>query len=129
MSLVNKKKTVWMLAGLALVVSFLLLVGCNKNNAGAVAPDARREMWLAAAGKNVFAANGCARCHSIGGQGGRMGPDLTRAGADPAHTPQWLVDHVRNPKSHNPSSRMPAFQGRINDQNLNALGAYLASLK
>ena len=58
-----------------------------------------------------------------------MGPDLTRVGADPTHTPPWLVEHVKNPRAQHPSSRMPAFEGRISDQDLAALGAYLASLK
>jgi hypothetical protein len=50
-------------------------------------------------------------------------------GADPSHTPQWLADHVKNPKSQNPNSRMPAFEGKISDKDLQALGVYLASLK
>jgi mono/diheme cytochrome c family protein len=103
------------------------MVGCSKNNASA--PGAQDDAALAAAGKPVFDANGCARCHSIGGQGGRMGPDLTRVGADPSHTPQWLVAKVKNPRATNPSSRMPPFDGKINDKDLLALSAYLASLK
>ena len=82
-----------------------------------------------ASGKAVYDSNGCTRCHSINGQGGRMGPDLSRTGATAGHTSEWLVAHVRNPKMHNPGSRMPPFEGKITDQNLMALGAYLASLK
>ena len=36
---------------------------------------------------------------------------------------------VRNPKSVNPSARMPAHGGKINEADLKALGEYLASLK
>lgn len=126
MPLANKEKTGWMLVGLGLVVSVSLLTSCNKNSGGAAVPGGAA---LIAAGQNAYTTSNCARCHSIGGQGGRMGPDLSHVGADPAHTPQWLADHVRNPKSHNPSSRMPAFQGQVSEPNLNALGAYLASLK
>jgi len=78
-----------------------------------------------AAGKAVFDANGCAKCH---GGGGRA-PDLSHEGADPNHTPQWLAQHVKNPQSQNPRSRMPAFEGKISDQDLQSLGVYLASLK
>ena len=78
-----------------------------------------------AAGKAVFDANGCARCH---GGGGRA-PDLSHEGSDPNHTPQWLAQHVKNPQSQNPRSRMPAFEGKISDQDLQSLGVYLASLK
>jgi mono/diheme cytochrome c family protein len=41
----------------------------------------------------------------------------------------WLAEHVKNPKTHNPGSRMPAFEGKISDADLRALSAYLASLK
>jgi len=116
-----------MLTGLALVVALGLAAGCNKGSGGGAAAPAGAQ--LIATGQTVFTANNCTRCHSVGGQGGRMGPDLTHVGADPSHTPQWLADHVRNPKAHNPGSRMPGFQGRITDPDLNALGVYLASLK
>jgi cbb3-type cytochrome oxidase cytochrome c subunit len=58
-----------------------------------------------------------------------MGPDLSRTGAAPGHTAQWLAEHVRNPKSHNPGSTMPAFVGKIPEADITALGDYLASLK
>ena len=57
------------------------------------------------------------------------GPDLGKLGADAAHTPQWLADHVRNPKAHKPQSRMPAYAGKIPEEDLIALADYLASLK
>jgi mono/diheme cytochrome c family protein len=144
MASVKSEWRVSRLAGFGLLAA-ALGVGCTKNGRvpasrrdvggseaaekGAGAASAQSDAALAAAGKAVFDANGCARCHSIGGQGGRMGPDLTRVGAEPGHTPQWLVEHVKNPKRHNPSSRMPAFEGRISDRDLLALGAYLGSLK
>jgi mono/diheme cytochrome c family protein len=124
MSRLKNKRTGSMMAGGALLASLLVIGGCRKNDAGAPGDAA-----LIATGKAAFNANGCARCHAVGGQGGRMGPDLTRVGADPNHTPQWLAQHVKNPRSQNPSSRMPAFEGKISDQDLLALGTYLASLK
>ena len=78
-----------------------------------------------ATGRTVFESNGCAGCHSGGGQA----PDLSHVGAEAEHTPEWLVAHIKNPKTHNPSSTMPAFAGKISDSDLLALGAYLASLK
>ena len=61
--------------------------------------------------------------------GRAKGPDLAKVGADPKHTREWLVEHIRNPKTHNPQSRMPGFAGKINDEGLLALADYLASLK
>jgi mono/diheme cytochrome c family protein len=78
----------------------------------------------------------CARCHTIGGatagggrRGGSRGPDLTTVGADPTHTVDWLVTHIRNPQAHRPDSRMPAFEGRMQPQDMRAVAEYLASLK
>src|SRR5438309_6346702 len=75
-----------------------------------------------AAGRRVFEAN-CMKCHTTdgstgapggmpggtggGGPGGggprgmmNKGPDLARIGADPTHTPQWIMDHIRDPQTH-----------------------------
>jgi mono/diheme cytochrome c family protein len=129
MASVKRERSVSRLVGLGLLAASLV-VGCTQNGgSGSSSASAQADAAMVAAGRSVFEANGCARCHSIGGQGGRMGPDLTRVGAEAGHTPQWLVEHVKNPKAHNPSSRMPAFEGRISDRDLLALGAYLASLK
>ena len=106
------------------LLAMMLALGCNKG--GGSAPGDAAQL---AAGRAAFDNNGCARCHSINGQGGRMGPDLTRVGGQPGHTPVWLAEHVKNPKTHNPGSRMPAFEGKISDTDLRALSAYLASLR
>jgi cbb3-type cytochrome oxidase cytochrome c subunit len=104
-----------------------------------------------AAGKHVYANNGCVRCHQLGETGGRpggpggsgggmpggkgprggmSGPDLTKVGAEPAHTKEWIAAHVRDPKTHKPQSRMPASgPEKISDADLDALAAYLASRK
>jgi mono/diheme cytochrome c family protein len=41
----------------------------------------------------------------------------------------WIADHIKNPRSHNPNSRMPAFGNRIAAGDIDAIAAYLASLK
>jgi mono/diheme cytochrome c family protein len=97
-----------------------------------------------AAGRTVFETNNCARCHTIGGAGGssggfggprggpgmgrNRGPDLGTGGKDPSHTVEWLMEQIRNPKSHKADARMPAFEA-IKDDDLRALAEYLASLK
>jgi mono/diheme cytochrome c family protein len=119
------------------VASLLVITGCAKNTestpaAGQGNPPsstAQSSATLIAAGKTVFNSNGCARCHAISGEGGKQGPELTHVGAEAEHTPDWIVAHVKNPRAHNPRSRMPNFEGKINDKDLLALGAYLSSLK
>ncbi len=65
-----------------------------------------------------------------GGPGGPPGgPDLGKVGGDPTHTVDWLMEHIRKPKSHKPNSRMPPFEGKIRENELRALAEYLASLK
>lgn len=65
--------------------------------------------------------------------GGRMGPkppDLGKTGGDPAHTVDWFVEFIRNPKSVKSDARMPAFpESKVNDDDLRAIAEYLASLK
>ena len=57
-------------------------------------------------------------------------PDLTKVGAEPERTKQWLADHVRNPKSHKPQSRMPASgPEKISEGDLSALADYLVGRK
>ena len=115
---------VLLIVTVSLLGSLLAMQGCNKNGGGGPGDAA-----LVAAGKTVYDANNCAKCHLIAGQGSSRGRDLTKVGADVNHTPQWIVEHVKNPRTHNPNSRMPAFQGKIEEKDLAALGAYLASLK
>jgi putative heme-binding domain-containing protein len=47
-------------------------------------------------GKAVFFGKGnCASCHMVNGQGGRLGPDLSRVGA--SRSLQYLTDSIREP--------------------------------
>lgn len=113
-------------AGICLV-AMVFAAGCNSE--GGTAGGGSDDKALISAGMTVYNNNGCANCHAIGGQGGRKAPELTKVGAEATHTADWLIAHVKDPKTHNPGSRMPAYQGKINDTDLKALGAYLASLK
>ncbi len=52
-------------------------------------------------GKEVYAANGCATCHSIDGVGGTVGPQLTVIGREraPSYLHSFLLDPGKNPPS------------------------------
>ncbi|MDQ3812432.1 MAG: cytochrome c [Armatimonadota bacterium] len=93
----------------------------SQSNAG------QNNTTLLAEGRAVLDTYRCANCHALTAEGRGRAPNLSRVGAE--HTAEWIVAHVKNPRIHNPGSRMPAFEGRINDKDLQALGAYLASLK
>jgi putative heme-binding domain-containing protein len=52
-------------------------------------------------GKAIYEANGCATCHSIDGQGGGFGPQLTNIGE--ARAPKYLHDFLLDPGAHPPA--------------------------
>lgn len=59
----------------------------HEGSRGAVKGDAR-------AGEQVYRAKGCAQCHRVNGEGGRLGPDLTEIGKtrSAAHLRQAVVE-------------------------------------
>ncbi|MCU1386120.1 MAG: cytochrome c oxidase, subunit [Acidobacteria bacterium] len=89
-----------------------------------------------AEGGRVFQHTSCVNCHTIAGTAanGRFGPDLTHvmsrdtiaAGIAP-NTRDNLRRWIRNPDDIKPGSRMPAMN--LNEQELDAVTAYLASLR
>jgi cytochrome c oxidase subunit 2 len=89
-----------------------------------------------AEGRRVFEKTACINCHAVAGRNadGRFGPDLTHlmsrdtiaAGAAP-NTPENLRLWIKDPSSIKPGSLMPAMG--LNDQDLNALTAYLETLR
>ncbi len=61
----------------------------------------------AAQGQRLFQQKGCIGCHSVGGQGGKIGPILDDVGL--RRTPEWMMQHFRDPQSVTPGSVMPKF--------------------
>jgi cbb3-type cytochrome oxidase cytochrome c subunit len=60
----------------------------------------------------------------------KQGPDLSKVGKDQAHTVDWLMRYIRDPKSKKPNAKMPAFPaGKISDTDLRAVAEFLTSLK
>lgn len=122
-----------------LLLGFVLLTaGCDKPPPPADPPSSASLQMPADSsqppGRRAFNKSGCMGCHTIGGQAGpggpkRKGPDLAAVGKDPAHTPEWLADYIRDPQAKNPESKMPPFQGKISDDDFKTLVEYLASLK
>lgn len=67
--------------------------------------NARKLAGNAGLGKKVYAANGCAGCHKIEGQGSVFGPDLSRIGA--ARSAEYLRDSIVKPSADIP----PEWEG------------------
>jgi cytochrome c oxidase subunit II len=86
-----------------------------------------------AAGKQVFASNGCASCHTLSdaGASGNVGPDLDKALAtrDDAFIKQSIVDPGAFVEKGFPNGVMPTTYGKdIKAADLDALVKYLSSV-
>lgn len=77
-------------------------------------------------GKKLFTQRGCIGCHTINGNGGKVGPDLSNE-ANAGHSAQWLTTQIRDPKKNDPKTLMPAYD-TLTDQQVNDLIRYLLSL-
>jgi cbb3-type cytochrome oxidase cytochrome c subunit len=105
-----------------------------------------------AAGKKVYNANGCLRCHTMGeaqngppggpkggppkggppmppGGDKKKGPDLSKVASKPGRNVEWFIAFVSDPKKDNPESPMPAFAKQIKTEDMRALAEFLADLK
>jgi mono/diheme cytochrome c family protein len=127
------------------LLAVALAAGCNKAKpvAATFPPAGPGQVSVgpgapsgATGGQGVFEAN-CMRCHASGGPAaagpgrpmGMKGPDLSKVGADPKHTRDWIVAYARDPKSQKPDSKMPPMGNRLADAELGAVADYLLNLK
>ena len=76
------------------------------------------------AGERLFQEKGCIGCHSIGGKGGTIGPALDQVAK--RRSPEWIVEHFRNPQAVSPGSVMPKFD--FTESQIRALTTFLVSL-
>ena len=74
----------------------------------------------AAAGEEVFTANGCGSCHTLeaAGSSGSIGPNLDDSQPDT----ELVVDRVTNG-----AGAMPAFEGQLTEQQITDVAAYVSS--
>jgi len=77
-------------------------------------------------GKNLYNQNRCDLCHMIGGKGGIIGPDLSHVGKQ--RDSDWLTKQIKDPKSHNPTTQMPAYP-QFSEEEIQGLISFLAGLK
>jgi mono/diheme cytochrome c family protein len=68
---------------------------------------------------------GCNGCHSVGGEGGKVGPALDRAGFRLNGT--WVYRWLKNPQAMKPETRMPALG--LSDADAKAVTHYLNTLR
>ena len=80
---------------------------------------------LVAEGEQVYRAQGCYGCHTMGKTGTPVAPDLSKIGSkySAADLRAWLSD----PKAQKPTAHMPKID--LSKAEVDALAAYLASLR
>ncbi len=89
-----------------------------------VKPEQAAEM--VALGKRLYSNKyGCNGCHSLGEEGGKVGPALDRAGFRLNGT--WIYRWVRNPQAMKAETRMPALG--LSDSDAKAVTMYLGTLR
>lgn len=81
---------------------------------------------MATLGKQLYEVKfQCQSCHTIGGSGGYVGPNLNNAGV--WLTPAWIEAWLRNPQALIPDSIEP--RRNFTDEEITALTAYLMTLR
>jgi mono/diheme cytochrome c family protein len=122
---------------LALAILIGLLVGCGKkpaadNGPGSPEPPGPSASVGPSDAKGLYGQH-CAKCHPSGGSAeggprkGMKGPDLSQIGSE--HDADWIAEHIRHPRGHNPQSRMPQFDGKLKPEEIRALAEHLAAMK
>jgi mono/diheme cytochrome c family protein len=93
---------------------------------------------FAATGPQIFTSDGCSACHTINGQGGSVGPDLSHIGSK--RSLSWIKTQIINPSAHFASGSQVTLNGKsymaimpnhknMSSSELNTLAEYLEGLK
>jgi nitric oxide reductase subunit C len=67
----------------------------------------------------------CVACHSLGGQGGQIGPALDNIGA--TRNKDYIIRWLKNPLEIKPDSKMPKLP--LSDEDITELAAFLSTQK
>lgn len=109
----------------------------RQSRPAAAVSSAQGPLTLIDQGRNVFAASGCAACHTIRGTeaNGLAGPDLTHVGSRQTlgagilpNNQGTMAGWISDSQSLKPGNRMPSY-AVLSGQDVRAVAAYLESLK
>jgi len=76
-------------------------------------------------GAEVYQANQCGMCHTLNGEGGKVGPVLN--GLSSRHDRAWVLGHFSDPEQYSPGSQMPPFDD-LSMPDLESLTDYLLAI-
>jgi hypothetical protein len=108
--------------------------GATAEEGGAVAGEQISAKWIAdynlppeaQPGAKLFAESGCTNCHTYGGIGGSIGPELTSIGAQ-NRGEDFFVRYISDPSKFG-NNVMPKYGG-LGQQNLHNLAVFLNDSK
>lgn len=111
----------------AAIVADYLALAVQKPDVDPESVDAKQfTPAMVAMGKQLYEVKyQCQACHTIGGTGGYVGPNLNNAGN--WLTPAWIEAWLRNPQALQPDSIEP--RRPLTDDEIRALTAYLMTLR
>lgn len=89
-----------------------------------LAPDEVAFQEQVALGEEIFSEVGCNACHKVNGEGGELGPDLSRAGF--MLQTQFIFRWIMNPQSFLPKTRMANLD--LKEEDALAISLYLSTL-
>lgn len=118
------KKLLLLLLALMLLVVFVSSCAQEKKEEPKKAETPAPAATAGADAKGIFKTK-CAACHKIGGEGGAIGPDLSKVGA--SKDKEWLKKWLKDPKAVKADSKMAKVD--LTDAELDALASYLSGLK
>ncbi|HKG23243.1 MAG TPA: cytochrome c [Blastocatellia bacterium] len=94
----------------------------NANNAGAEKPASDVKPASGVNAAQLYTANACASCHGLDGKGvAKDAPDFTSPAWQKRESDPHLVEDIKKGKS----PRMPAYEGKLNDEEIKALVAHI----
>lgn len=108
-------KLIWAAAAVG-----LFLASCSAN----ISDEALAGLSPAEAGKKVFDAR-CKRCHTINGEGGTRGPNLSKVGGRLEEAA--IRDFVKDPAAARPGTRMPKVS--LTEKQVDSVAAFLSQQK
>jgi ubiquinol-cytochrome c reductase cytochrome b subunit len=76
-------------------------------------------------GAILYQANQCSSCHTLNGEGGKLGPVLN--GLRARHDRAWVLGHFSDPEKFTPGSNMPAFD-YLSEPDLATLTDYVLAI-
>ncbi len=85
----------------------------------------KKESLNALGEKMFFKKKSCSACHRLEDEGGKVGPDLSRAGF--LYKPEWLFLWMKNPQKIRPQTKMPNLG--LNQEEATALASFLSGIE